>query len=254
MDRHDMAHEKYWILLGDKRFLAPIVDNPKNVLDLGTGSGIWSMDFADAYPGAEVIGVDLAPTQPGWVPPNCRFEVDDIEAPWTFKNNNYFDFIFSRDLYFSIRDFPTLIRQCFDYCKPGGYVEFECVYGVVGCDDGTLENARGFKEYDQLIGQAARAFGTPLEDSAQFKEWFEAAGFEEVVEQKFKLPTGPWAKDPRLKLVGAFERENLVRNLEGMSMRLLEKGAGMRPEDQSELLSRVLADIMDPAIHVYYPM
>lgn len=29
-------------------------------------------DFADEYPDAEVIGTDISPIQPGWVPPNLK--------------------------------------------------------------------------------------------------------------------------------------------------------------------------------------
>ena len=35
--------------------------------------------MADKYPSTTVLGVDLAPIQPTWVPPYCHFEVDDIE-------------------------------------------------------------------------------------------------------------------------------------------------------------------------------
>ena len=36
------------------------------------------MDFADENPGAQVRGVDLSPIQSAYVPPNCIFEIDDI--------------------------------------------------------------------------------------------------------------------------------------------------------------------------------
>jgi len=55
MDRIDMAHAKYFILLDKKRWIAPIPDNPQKVLDLACGTGIWSIDFADANPSADVI-------------------------------------------------------------------------------------------------------------------------------------------------------------------------------------------------------
>jgi hypothetical protein len=48
------------------------------------------------------------------VPPNCSFELDDIEADWTWKEGTA-DFIFARDLIVSIRDFPRLIDQCYKY-------------------------------------------------------------------------------------------------------------------------------------------
>ncbi|GKU08721.1 unnamed protein product, partial [Fusarium langsethiae] len=65
-DRMDLVHHLYSLLLGGKLFLAPIPHEPHRVLDLGTGTGIWAMDFADEYPSAEVIGTDLSPIQPKW--------------------------------------------------------------------------------------------------------------------------------------------------------------------------------------------
>ena len=34
-------------------------------------------DFADQFPGCDVIGTDISPIQPGWVPPNLRLCVID---------------------------------------------------------------------------------------------------------------------------------------------------------------------------------
>lgn len=77
MDRIDMAHAKYFMLLEKKRWLASIPTNLHKVLDLTCGTsqpsaffflrekgreciiliysaGIWSTDFADAHPSADV--------------------------------------------------------------------------------------------------------------------------------------------------------------------------------------------------------
>ena len=45
------------------------------------------------------------------VPPNVRFEVDDVEAEWTF--NQKFDYIHCRFMGNAIRDWPHLVDQCF---------------------------------------------------------------------------------------------------------------------------------------------
>lgn len=70
--RLDMHHEIFLQILKGKLHTAPLED-PQKVLDIGTGTGIWAIgmrsplptlsadnvDFADAYPMAEVIGTDL---------------------------------------------------------------------------------------------------------------------------------------------------------------------------------------------------
>lgn len=44
LDRHDLQHLKFHLLLG-KLHLAPIVEAPQEILDLGTGTGIWAVSF-----------------------------------------------------------------------------------------------------------------------------------------------------------------------------------------------------------------
>ena len=64
-DRLDFQHAMFQLTLGGKLHLAPIPSDVQNVLDVGTGTGIWAIDFADEYPSASVIGTDLSPIQPG---------------------------------------------------------------------------------------------------------------------------------------------------------------------------------------------
>ena len=46
----------------------------------------------DLYPGANILGVDLRPIQPAWVPLNVKFMVNDVESSW-LRPLNYFDYI-----------------------------------------------------------------------------------------------------------------------------------------------------------------
>lgn len=253
MDRIDMAHAKYHLLLEHRRFLAPISASPQEILDMGTGSGIWSIDISEEYPAANVTGVDIAPTQPSFVPPNCSFEVDDLESEWTF-NRNSFDFIFARDLIFAIRDWPKLVGQCFDHLKPGGWLELESIYGVLNCDDGSLPEDGSFRQFDKLVQEAAVGFKTPLTDPGEWKKQLEDAGFVDVVEARFKIPCSPWPKDKRMKIVGAFERENFLEGLEGMSLRLFQRSLGWTPEETQVLLAKVREEIKNPRYHPYYPL
>lgn len=120
-DRLDLHHEIMLNLLGGEIHLAP-VESPQRILDVGTGTGIWAIDAADKFPAAEVIGTDLSPIQPRWVPPNCRFEVDDAELEWTFKPES-FDFVHARNLAQSISDWKKLMGEIYRCTQPGGIVE-----------------------------------------------------------------------------------------------------------------------------------
>lgn len=78
--------------------------------------------MADEYPSAEVIGVDISPIQPSWVPPNLKFQIDDVQLDWTFDEDT-FDFIHVRYMHGAIDDWGKLYRQMFHCLKPGGWFQ-----------------------------------------------------------------------------------------------------------------------------------
>ena len=113
--RLDFYHHIFLMMLGGSLYTAPI-DHPQNVLDVGTGTGIWAIDFADMHPESKVIGNDISPIQPSWVPPNLIFEVDDVEEPWAYTDR--FDYIHMRSLSGSIADWGNLLKNTYKYVYP----------------------------------------------------------------------------------------------------------------------------------------
>lgn len=53
------------------------------------------MDVAEEYPNAYVIGIDLSPIQPTYVPENCEFIVADLNDGLEFDDGSY-DLVHSR--------------------------------------------------------------------------------------------------------------------------------------------------------------
>jgi hypothetical protein len=69
---------------------------------------------ANENPGSFVLGVDLSPVQPLWVPPNVRFEIDDVEKTWTFPPDSL-DFVHIRDMDGAIQDWSNVMKEAYQY-------------------------------------------------------------------------------------------------------------------------------------------
>ncbi|KAH6959653.1 S-adenosyl-L-methionine-dependent methyltransferase, partial [Ilyonectria sp. MPI-CAGE-AT-0026] len=250
-ERMDLVHHIYLLLLGGALFRAPIGDNHQRVLDLGTGTGIWAIDFADEYPSAEVIGTDLSPIQPKWTPPNCVFEVDDFEAEWLYRKQ--FDFIHARELAACIADDDTLFRRALEHLAPGGYFELQSVYATFLSDDGTLDKAINAQLWMKTLVEATAKFGKPVDVAARWKEKLEKAGFVDVQQEILKIPIGAWPKDPTLKEIGRFQSVQELQVIDSYTPALFGRVLGWSETEIQVFIAKVKNDLSDPSIHLYLP-
>jgi SAM-dependent methyltransferase len=143
-------------------------------------------EFADRYPSTEVIGTDLSPCQPQWVPPNLRFEIDDAIQPWTWKEN-YFDFIHIRYLFGAIKDWNTLFKEAYRCCAPGGWVQSGEADITFRSDDGTTELEPVFETYQKLFEDGSQILGNPFFVHDLQQKAFEEAGFTYVKTVDYKV-------------------------------------------------------------------
>jgi SAM-dependent methyltransferase len=187
-DRLDCHHHLWRLMIDGPLYRAPIGPSPQRVLDLGTGTGIWAIDFADEFPGALVIGTDLSPIQPTSVPPNVKFYVDDVEGEWTYGPDEKFDFVHGRALGGSIANFGQLYRRIYDNLKPGGWVEVqEYETEFFSNDDPTLSKLPNCKKLGELINGASEKAGAFLMIAQEQKQKLIDAGFEDVRDDIYKV-------------------------------------------------------------------
>lgn len=64
-DRLDIKYASIQLVFSDETTFAP-VENPQQILDIGTGTGIWAIDAGEQFPSATITAIDLSPIQPTW--------------------------------------------------------------------------------------------------------------------------------------------------------------------------------------------
>ncbi|OCT50377.1 putative SAM dependent methyltransferase [Cladophialophora carrionii] len=253
IQHHDIGHNLYLKTLQNRLFIAPIGPDPSEILDLGTGSGLWAIEVADMYPSAIVTGTDLSPIQPTWVPPNVRFEIDDMESEWTFEPNT-FDLIHIRGLHGTIDDWPTLYQQCMRCLKPGGWLEQAEYSAQFTSDDNTIPPAGGIVVWNAVGPECHAKLNRELQVLESMRGHMIRAGFESVTEQRYKWPIGPWPKDPALKELGSWCRAHIETGLENWTLRLLTSVLGWTADEVRVLCANVRAEIRNPKVHAIHRM
>lgn len=147
------------------------------------------------------MGTDLSPIQPGWVPPNVQFFIDDAESEWTFQHK--FDYIHVRGLAGSIQDWPRLIAQAHKSLNPGGYLEIlEAPRFDLVSDDGTYNDKTALWRFYELANKASDEAKRSLSLNHDFEKEFKEAGFEDYCATIKNLPLGTWPANKKMKELG----------------------------------------------------
>lgn len=223
------------------------------MLDVGTGTGIWAIDFADAHPDAEVIGTDISPIQPSWIPPNLQFQIDDCTQDWTFPPNT-FDYVHMRYLVGSIADWHALFAQAFAALAPGGHLESLEGSPSMESDDGTVDPRSAMGQWGRFFLEGGRATGRSfavVADGVQ-RAAMEAAGFVDVQEWDYKVPIGPWPRDRRLRELGSVAQLTLQEDEEGYVLFMANVLAGWSREQIHVYIAHLRRQLRAGKSHAYF--
>ncbi|KAF6815075.1 methyltransferase domain-containing protein [Colletotrichum sojae] len=251
----DMQHTLFLLTTDDRLGLAPPNSkgsSVKRAIDIGTGTGIWTTDFGDEHPEADVLGVDLSPVPTAFVPPNVRFEVDDVEEPWTYSQP--FDYIHVRGMTSSITDWKRFFIQCYGNLEPGGWLEVQEGHMRAHSDDGTLKPDSSIVKWVDLLEEAAEKFGRPFADCPSLAKLMEEVGFVDVSLKMYKWPLNPWPKDPHYRELGAWNFSNFIKGIEAITMAPFTRGHGWTKEEVQIFLIGLRKELSDMKIHAWIPM
>ncbi|KDN62907.1 putative methyltransferase domain-containing protein [Colletotrichum sublineola] len=255
LDRLDLQHNIFIRSFDGRLGTAPPNDpgaKVGRVLDVGTGTGIWAIDFGEEHPEADVLGIDLSPPPLSFVPPNVKFVVDDAEEPWIYSQP--FDYIHSRMMTGSIANWEKYVKTCFDNLTPGGYLELTEADVMPLSDDGTLTEDTSIMKALRLWSEGLAMLGSPFEDISRLEGVMKDAGFEDVHVKRFKWPMNSWPKDPKYKELGMWNYENIAPNWEGFLMATLTRTMEWTKEEVLVLAMEARKDSGNKNIHAYYQM
>lgn len=134
-------------------------------------------------------------------------------------------------------------------------------------DDGTKQYAPNILRWANLHNEGGEKFGKTTNIAPNLKQWMIDAGFKNVREEVYKVclslslygqylpvikvPTNPWAKDPKLKELARFHLVNLQESLEAYSLALLTRVLGMSYEEVQVFFADVRKELADRSLHLY---
>src|ERR1700712_2752022 len=123
------------------------------------------------------------------VPPNCRFEVDDVEDVWMFSSP--FDYIHGRGLVTCFNSHKVVFANAFNALRSGGYFELQdAAMPMVSLDDSAKGTATELW-VERFIAGGAK-LGKDFSRVPYYKQYMEEVGFVDVVEKHFQWPLGTW--------------------------------------------------------------
>lgn len=204
------------------------------VADVGTGTGIWAIQFAKQHPDILVVGFDLgipAPQPDVLQPANVHFAIQDLMAPWPTEGvaAGPFDLVHCRQVLLNLPDPGKMLRQVFENLRPGGIVEIREYWNpmVFEGDDAAEKPEDPGKgpqipllvEWHRGTVEAAAALGCDHGYAARLPGALHDAGFSEVMVSDRKVPLGGWAPD------GGRQQDERTQKMACLLCKMIEAGA-----------------------------
>src|SRR5579875_262077 len=177
-----------YVLRGN--YAAPLDSSVKTILDVGSGTGIWGHEIAQAFPQARVYGLDLEPPQtislaaPAQaVPDNYHFIQGNV-----LKGLPFPDYVHQRLLFLGVpqQSWPAVIRELVRVTQPGGWVE------IYEADILFPDAGPATRELNSWTRQFMGMRGIDTTQMRQLGDLLRQQGLLNVTARTFEVPLGNW--------------------------------------------------------------
>lgn len=256
----------YYHALEDRLHISTLPAGRLRFLDVGYGTGIWSIEMKRKYPQADHVAIDIGNDQPAI--DNVDFGVD-YRSGVDFTTDNWgvhpgsFDFVHLGMLCGTVPDWAMMYERVHHVLKPGGIVEHIEVDWQPRCDDDSLPRDSPVRRWWDLMQQASAASGKHIGFQSDAEHLLRRACFTTVERRAIRITHDEESQagnDEYQNNLAQWSRfvmfHPTFKTLNGLSMGLLTKN-GMQASQVEDLLravTTVLNGKNSSARGVYYQM
>ncbi|KAI9598372.1 S-adenosyl-L-methionine-dependent methyltransferase [Syncephalis fuscata] len=172
-----------------QNYIAPL-DEPKQVLDVGCGTGIWMLEMAEEFPDCEFTGIDISNVlRTDTLPANCIFKLGNALERLRFKDNS-FDYVHQLQFGLGVpkRHWPRLCREYKRILRPDGWMEF------AETDGRYFRTGPAGNLINNWLKEMYAARGVEPRRCCLLPEILADAGFPVVLRRIYSFPLGQWGK------------------------------------------------------------
>lgn len=255
MKTSDIQHQLWYLSLNGNLHKTMLPDTPDkiNIIDIGTGTGVWAAAVAKRRPNANVIATDLTlPPERDDTPSNVSFirhNANDLE--WPFEK---FHFIHARMVDAGIHDWPAFRATCFRHLLPGGHLELGHVTHPMHSELPEFDTpaASPFLHLMNLVILASKGGGLDYDVSSKHQQGLTGVGFEEVEETTLKWPLGSWPQSEHERKIGVLSLKNTLRLVDSAAKFILTHKNFMGAKEADDAVEAGRADLLQTEKKHFY--
>lgn len=209
----DIQHQLWYLSLNGNlhKTILPDTSEKINIMDIGTGTGVWALAMAKRWPNANVIATDLTlPPRRDDTPSNISFiQHNANDSEWPFEK---FHFIHARMVDAGVHDWPAFRATCFRHLVPGGRLELGHVAEPARSKlpEFDTPSASPYLNLMHLVMLASKKGGLDYDVSSKHPQGLKDVGFEEVEETSILWPLGSWPQNDDERKIGVLSLKNTL--------------------------------------------